>query len=142
MFVLLISTVEELNHTRDWVGWKGSAAGLTALETNKDVWVLEPIADIEELSIVVPHFGRYAGFDPGQPKWQGSRLKLSTRMMTPIFSRRFPWGGYGRSNRRGVAALRGWCGVVSRGVPVANAMSAMLVILKRSLTAHAVIAYN
>jgi len=71
VFVLLSSTVEQLKHTRDWVGWEAGVAGLTALETNKDVWVLEPVADLDKLSIIVPHFRHYVGFDPKQEKWQG-----------------------------------------------------------------------
>jgi hypothetical protein len=71
VFVLLSCTIERLQHTRDWVGWEGGVAGLTALETNKDIWVLEPVADAEKLSIVVPHLRHYVRFDPGQLKWQG-----------------------------------------------------------------------
>jgi hypothetical protein len=71
VFVLLSSNVEQLKHTRDWVGWECGVAAATALQTNKDVWVLEPVADLEKLSIVVPHFRHYVGFDPKESKWQG-----------------------------------------------------------------------
>jgi hypothetical protein len=71
VFVLLSRSVESLKHTRDWVGWEAGAAGITALETNKDIWVLEPVDDIERISIVVPHFRHYVAFDPNRPKWQG-----------------------------------------------------------------------
>lgn len=70
VFLLLSNTIEQLKHTRDWISWEAGAAGLAALQTNKDVWVLEPVADMEKLSIVVPHFRYYVRFDPNQPKWQ------------------------------------------------------------------------
>jgi DNA-directed RNA polymerase subunit RPC12/RpoP len=76
VFVLLSNTVEQLKHTRDWVGWEGGAAAITALETNKDVWVLEPVTDMDKLSIVVPHFRHYVGFDPKEPKWQAYLSQL------------------------------------------------------------------
>ena len=71
MFVLLGKHVEELKHTRDWVGWECGVAAATALETNKDVWVLESIAEMDALSIVIPHLRHYVCFDPAKEFWQG-----------------------------------------------------------------------
>jgi hypothetical protein len=76
VFVLLSRNVEHLKHTRDWVGWESGAAAITALQTNKDVWVLEPVADTESLSIVIPHFRHYVGFDPTQETWQGYMTQI------------------------------------------------------------------
>ena len=55
VFVLIGMNVEILKHTRDWVGWESGVAALTALETNKDVWVLESVAEMDRLSVVIPH---------------------------------------------------------------------------------------
>lgn len=70
MFVLLGKNVEELKHTRDWVGWECGVAA-TALETNKDVWVLESISEMESLSMVIPHLRHYVCFDHTKEFWQG-----------------------------------------------------------------------
>jgi hypothetical protein len=71
VFVLLGRQVEELKHTRDWVGWESGVAAGAAMETNKDVWVLESIMDIDDLSVVIPHLRHYVSFDPRQDFWQG-----------------------------------------------------------------------
>lgn len=70
VFVVLSRTVEELKHTRDWVAWESGVAATAALQTNKDVWVIEPVADLEALSIVIPHFRHYIAVDPTLPLWQ------------------------------------------------------------------------
>jgi len=71
VFVLLGKNVEELKHTRDWVGWECGVAAATALETNKDVWVLESISEMESLSIVIPHLRHYVCLDATNDFWQG-----------------------------------------------------------------------
>lgn len=71
VFVLLGKHVEELKHTRDWVGWESGVAAGVALATNKDVWVLESIAEMETLSVVIPHLRHYVCFDPTHEQWQG-----------------------------------------------------------------------
>lgn len=71
VFVLLGGHVEELKHTRDWIGWESAVAAATALETNKDVWVLESIADMDSLSVVIPYLRHYVCFDQTQEFWQG-----------------------------------------------------------------------
>src|SRR5262245_14953992 len=55
VFVLLGRSVESLKHTRDWVGWESGVAAGVAMETNKDVWVLESITEMDSFSIVIPH---------------------------------------------------------------------------------------
>lgn len=71
VFVLLGKNVETIKHTRDWIGWEsGVAAGVT-LETNKDVWVLEPITEAPHLSVVIPHLRHYVCFNAADVTWQG-----------------------------------------------------------------------
>ncbi len=41
------------------------------LETNKDVWVLESISEMESLSMVIPHLRHYVCFDHTKEFWQG-----------------------------------------------------------------------
>ncbi|HEX3682191.1 MAG TPA: hypothetical protein VHU83_06580 [Bryobacteraceae bacterium] len=67
VFILLGTNVEALRHTRDWVGHEGGIAA----ETNKDIWVLEPITEADALSIVIPHFRHYVSFNPADERWQG-----------------------------------------------------------------------
>ena len=71
VFVLLGKNVETLKHTRDWIGWESGFAAGTALETNKDVWVLESITEAPQLSVVIPHLRHYVCFDAANPNWQG-----------------------------------------------------------------------
>jgi hypothetical protein len=71
VFVLLGRNVEELRHTRDWVGWESGVSAAAALQTNKDVWVLESSADTEKLSVVIPHLRHYVCLDPANDWWQG-----------------------------------------------------------------------
>src|SRR2546422_2947788 len=59
VFVLLGRNVQELKHTRDWVGWESGFAAAAAMETNKDIWVLEAIAETDGLSVVIPHLRHY-----------------------------------------------------------------------------------
>lgn len=66
VFVLLGRNVESLAHTRDWVGHEGGIAA----ETNKDIWVLEPITEAEGLSVVIPRFRHYVCFNPVDERWQ------------------------------------------------------------------------
>ena len=108
VFVLLSNTVEQLKHTRDWVGWEGGAAAITALETNKDVWVLEPVADLEKLSIIVPHFRHYVGFDPTQLKWQGYLMQIISSYDDSHFLKAISLGAAtGGAIGEGVGALWG-----------------------------------
>jgi len=71
VFVLLGKNVEDLKHTRDWVGWESGVSAGIALQTNKDVWVLESISDMEGLSVVIPHLRHYLCFDLANLWWQG-----------------------------------------------------------------------
>src|SRR5713101_6626888 len=71
VFVLLGKNVEELKHTRDWVGWESGVSAGATLQTNKDVWVLESIAETEKLSVIIPHLRHYVCFDPANDWWQG-----------------------------------------------------------------------
>jgi hypothetical protein len=44
--------------------------GAIALKTKKDVWVLEAVAEIENLSVVVPRLRHYVCFDTRNEQWQ------------------------------------------------------------------------
>jgi hypothetical protein len=70
-FVWLGKHVEGLKHTRDWLGWERGVAAATAMETNKDVWVTESIAETDGLSVIVPHLHHYVCFDRAKEFWQG-----------------------------------------------------------------------
>ncbi|MGA2712450.1 MAG: TIR domain-containing protein [Bryobacteraceae bacterium] len=67
VFVVLGKNVETLQHTRDWVCHE---VGIAA-ETNKDIWVLEPITEANDLSVVIPQFRHYVCFNPADEHWQG-----------------------------------------------------------------------
>jgi hypothetical protein len=71
VFVLLGKNVEDLKHTRDWVGYESGVSAAAAFQANKDVWVMESIADLEKLSVVIPHLRHYISFDPSNNWWQG-----------------------------------------------------------------------
>jgi len=71
VFVLLGEHVEKLAHTRDWVAWESGITAATALETNKDLWVLESVLEVDKMSVVIPHLQHYVCFDPRQDSWQG-----------------------------------------------------------------------
>jgi DNA-directed RNA polymerase subunit RPC12/RpoP len=71
VFVVLGRNVETLKHTRDWVGWESGVSAAVALQTNKDVWVIESIADAASLSVVIPHLRHYVCLDPANRWWQG-----------------------------------------------------------------------
>ena len=71
IFVVLGRQVEERKHTRDWVGFESGAAAASALQVNKDVWVLESAADTESLSVVIPHLNHYVCLDHTLEWWQG-----------------------------------------------------------------------
>lgn len=71
VFVVLGPNVEGLKHTRDWVGWESGVSAGVALQTNKDVWVMESLADFDKLSVVIPHLRHYVCFDPSNQWWQG-----------------------------------------------------------------------
>jgi hypothetical protein len=70
VFVLLGKSVEVLKHTRDWVAWESGFAAAAAAQTNKEVWVLEPITEAAQLSIVIPHLRHYVCFNPDDQNWQ------------------------------------------------------------------------
>lgn len=78
VFVLLGKQVEELRHTRDWIGWESGFAAAPAGETNKDIWVLEPITEADRLSVVIPHLRHYVCFDPSDERWQGYLTQIIT----------------------------------------------------------------
>ena len=71
VFVLLGKSVETLKHTRDWIGWESGVAAGVAMETNKEVWVLESITEAPQLSVVIPHLRHYVCFNPADQNWQG-----------------------------------------------------------------------
>jgi hypothetical protein len=71
VFVLLGKNVEELKHTRDWVGYESGVSAAAAFQSNKDIWVMESITDLENLSVVIPHLRHYVSFDPAHNWWQG-----------------------------------------------------------------------
>ena len=71
LFVVLGRHVEDRKHTRDWVGFESGAAAGMALQVNKDVWVLESVADTDSLSVVIPRFQHYVCFDHTDERWQG-----------------------------------------------------------------------
>ncbi len=71
VFVLLGRNIEELKHTRDWVGWESGVAAGAAMQTNRDIWVLESIVEMDQLSVVIPHLRHYVCFDHRQDFWQG-----------------------------------------------------------------------
>lgn len=71
VFAVLGENVEDLKHTRDWVGYESGVSASCALQTNKDIWVMESIADMEKLSVVIPHLRHYVSFDAANDWWQG-----------------------------------------------------------------------
>ena len=70
VFVLMGPHLEKREHTRDWVAWESGLAAAAALETNKDVWVLDPIIEDWSSSMVVPHLRHYVRFLPHDDHWQ------------------------------------------------------------------------
>jgi hypothetical protein len=70
VFIVLGKNVEVLKHTRDWVGFEVGYAARDAWETNKDIWVLEPITEADGLSVVIPHLRHYVCFNPADVGWQ------------------------------------------------------------------------
>jgi len=63
VFIVLGRNVEQLKHTRDWVAFESGVAAGSALQSNKDVWVFEAIADTDSLSVVIPRLRHYVCFD-------------------------------------------------------------------------------
>jgi hypothetical protein len=63
VFIVLGKHVEELKHTRDWIGWESGFAAAPSGETNKDIWVLESITEADGLSVVIPHLRHYVCFN-------------------------------------------------------------------------------
>lgn len=70
VFVVIGRSVEARKHTRDWVAFESGVAAGAALQANKDVWVLESIADIDALSVVIPRLRHYVSFDHKDERWQ------------------------------------------------------------------------
>jgi hypothetical protein len=48
------------------------------METNRDVWVLESITEMDSLSVVIPHLRHYVCFDHRQDVWQGYLTQIIT----------------------------------------------------------------
>lgn len=71
VFIVVGVNVERLKHTRDWVAFETGLAAATALQNNKDVWVIEAVAETEQLSVVIPHLRHYVCLDQGNEWWQG-----------------------------------------------------------------------
>jgi hypothetical protein len=78
VFILVGRNVESLKHTRDWIGWESGIAAAAAMETNKDIWVLESILEMDGLSIVIPHLRHYVCFDQRNDFWQGYLTQIIT----------------------------------------------------------------
>jgi hypothetical protein len=78
VFILLGQNVEQLRHTRDWVGFESGLAAATALQNNKDVWVIEEVAELDRLSVVIPHLRHYVSLDPANSFWQGYLTQVIT----------------------------------------------------------------
>ena len=70
VFVLIGRNVEAQRHTRDWVAFEGGVAAGSTLQGNKDVWVMESLADTESLSVVIPRLRHYVCFDHTDERWQ------------------------------------------------------------------------
>jgi len=70
VFVVLGRSVEEQKHTRDWVAFESGVAAGSALQANRDVWVLESTADTDALSVVIPRLRHYVCFDHKDERWQ------------------------------------------------------------------------
>ena len=60
IFILLGANVERLRHTQNWVTWE---SGVAAGKANKDIWVFEPFADREGLSVAIPHLHHHVCFE-------------------------------------------------------------------------------
>jgi hypothetical protein len=67
LFALLGKEVEQLRHTRDWVAWESGVAAGAAFQSNKDIWVFEPLAESPQLSIVIPHLRHHVCFEMTDP---------------------------------------------------------------------------
>ena len=48
------------------------------METNKDIWVLESIAETDGLSVVIPHLRHYVCLDHTEDFWQGYLTQIIT----------------------------------------------------------------
>ena len=57
VFVLLSESVENFNHTRDWMNWECGAS------KNKDIWVFEPFESLGKIRVVVPRLNHYVLFE-------------------------------------------------------------------------------
>jgi hypothetical protein len=78
VFILLGRNVEALKHTRDWIGYEAGYSARDALETNKDIWVMEPITEANDLSVVIPHLRHYVCFNPAVAPWQAYLTQIIT----------------------------------------------------------------
>ena len=78
VFILIGKNVELLKHTRDWVAFESGLSAATALQANKDVWVMESIHEMDGLSVVIPHLRHYVCFDPAKEAWQGYLSQIIT----------------------------------------------------------------
>jgi hypothetical protein len=58
VFIILTANVESLQHTRDWVTSEAGAA------SKKDVWVFEQIAELGQISVVLPFTRHYVLYEP------------------------------------------------------------------------------
>lgn len=63
LFVLLSETVEKLPFTRDWILWECGKAD------QKDIWVFEPNASHQQISVVIPRFHHYVRYEMN-PSWR------------------------------------------------------------------------
>lgn len=64
VFVILSQNVQNIPHTRDWVGWEAGVA------KGRDIWIFEPYSQLGEISVVTPYLRHYVIFDTNDA-WLG-----------------------------------------------------------------------
>lgn len=104
VFVLLGLNVEALRHTRDWVGWENGFAAAEARKTNKDIWVLEPISEMDGLTVVIPYLRHYVCFNPTDEHWQGYLTQIIESYDDSHFLKAALVGGVGGGVGAGLAS--------------------------------------
>ena len=64
VFVILSQSVQNISHTRDWVGWEAGVA------KGRDIWVFEPYSQLGKISVAIPYLRHYVIFDTND-SWLG-----------------------------------------------------------------------
>lgn len=57
LFVLLSETVQNLQHTRDWILWECGK-----VPAGRPIWVFEPYESFGKISVTIPNFNHYVRF--------------------------------------------------------------------------------